>query len=43
VNAFLDRLRGSDPVLMLAIRSSRTIVSAWTSPSEPPSTAGSWA
>jgi 2-keto-3-deoxy-L-rhamnonate aldolase RhmA len=24
VNAFLDRLRGSDPVLMLAIRSSRT-------------------
>jgi 2-keto-3-deoxy-L-rhamnonate aldolase RhmA len=24
VNAFLDRLRGSDPVLMLAVRSSRT-------------------
>jgi 2-keto-3-deoxy-L-rhamnonate aldolase RhmA len=24
VNAFLDRLRGGDPVLMLAIRSSRT-------------------
>ena len=24
MNAFLDRLRGSDPVLMLAIRSSRT-------------------
>jgi 2-keto-3-deoxy-L-rhamnonate aldolase RhmA len=25
VNAFLDRLRGSDPVLMLAIRTSRTV------------------
>ena len=24
MNAFLDRLRGSDPVLMLAVRSSRT-------------------